>query len=386
MYIYGYLSTKTPSVCVLIPLCVKVAAMKVVGLFADGARGEFAGLARSVSQLVVLKCKEKKLCDPLSSALTLILRHCLSFESLYEDFNEQIRSKKVPTHGRVCLLEFVISGMREIPEKFATEQLKGIADMFISCCEDSDPKIREVCTLALVALGPLVRSRGRAALEAHKAIAALETNVPRVFKKIQAALDASAGAGVPASAAAGSSAAGSSAIASSAPRTLPAAAAAAAAADRWSDDPVPASKPAPKPAVKPTGAPRQKLSGTMTKPAPTAASSDPTSKKTAKKSADEEDDAVEDLAMTLEAAREVLAGLAIDNWTGSFQELMLSAKWQEKVDALAVVEKALQAQVSFTSCITRRIFWLFCVLYACVMCARVFVCMCMFVCVCDTFF
>ena len=127
-------------------ITVQVASMKVIGLLADGARNEFSGLARSISQMMIMKCKEKKLCSELTSSLTLIVKHCLGFESLYEDFNEQIRSKKVAVHGRLCLLEFLLIVLKEHTSKLNTDQLKPIAELMIFSCEDSDPKIRDVCT------------------------------------------------------------------------------------------------------------------------------------------------------------------------------------------------------------------------------------------------
>ena len=63
-----------------------------------------------------------------------------------------------------------MNSLKNYPAKFATEQLKPIADMIISCCEDPDQKIREQCTNTLVVLGSVVRSRGRAAIDAHRVI------------------------------------------------------------------------------------------------------------------------------------------------------------------------------------------------------------------------
>ena len=53
-------------------ITVQIASMKVIGLLADGARSDFSGLARSISQMLILRCKEKKLCGELTFALKMI--------------------------------------------------------------------------------------------------------------------------------------------------------------------------------------------------------------------------------------------------------------------------------------------------------------------------
>jgi hypothetical protein len=40
-------------------------------------------------------------------------------------------------------------------ERVGTDALKPIADALISCCEDSDPKVRDGSALALAALAPI---------------------------------------------------------------------------------------------------------------------------------------------------------------------------------------------------------------------------------------
>jgi len=50
-------------------------------------------------------------------------------------------------------------------------------------------QVRDTCSIALVALGPAVKAKGRAAIEAHKLLVGLETSNPRIYKKLQAALE-----------------------------------------------------------------------------------------------------------------------------------------------------------------------------------------------------
>lgn len=47
--------------------------------------------------------------------------------------------------------------------------------------------------------------------------------------------------------------------------------------------------------------------------------------------------------MSAEDAQQALSELGIANWDGEFQNMMNSAKWQEKVDALTALGSALQA-------------------------------------------
>lgn len=340
-------------------ITVQIASMKILGLFADGAyrveytnnrlyfffnfmfgafsglRGEFSGLARSVSQLVILKCKEKKLCDPLVTTLMSFMRFCLNFESFYEDFNEQIRNKKCPSYSKTTLLEFIQSGLQELPEKFSTEQLKPVTDMVISCAEDSDPKVREVCAQVLVLMGPIVKSRGRAAIDAHKALTGLEQSNPRLFKKVQAALDATAAP--TAMAAAAAPAVVPKKVSSETKDDAPAIV-----KTKSSLPPKPSTSAAPAASMNSAPA-RPTLASAAAAPKPVAAK--PSSGGGAKKaSADEEDDTVAEIEMSLDVAKDILSGLNIENWATSFQELATSAKWQEKVDALGVVSQAIQSQ------------------------------------------
>jgi hypothetical protein len=55
----------------------------------------------------------------------------------------------------------------------------------------------------------------------------------------------------------------------------------------------------------------------------------------------QEDDTVEELAMSIEDAISALAALEIPGWDGPAHALMDSDKWQEKVEALDAIDKAI---------------------------------------------
>lgn len=305
----------------------QVSSLKIITLLADGLRAEFGATVRPITQAIVMKCKEKRLCPEVQASLTAIVRYCLTFDAVADDLNEHIASKKTPPHGRTVLMEFVSSTVQEVPDKYSTDCLKQLVEAHISCSEDSDSKVRDAASNSLAHLAMLVKRRGKPAIEAHRAIAALEQKAPRVFKKIQAHLD-----GAPQGAAASSG--------SAAPRAAPESAAAAKAAD----------------APKAGGPPRRAVGGPPREPAAssTAESKRPggipgrsaTASTGAKKASgggasaavkETEDDNVDDLAMSPEDADAVLAALGIPGWEDSFQAAITSAKWQEKTEAVATL-------------------------------------------------
>lgn len=93
--------------------------------------------------------------------------------------------------------------------------------------------------------------------------------------------------------------------------------------------------PAAKPAAKSSSAPVavKKNTTTSARVASSAGASD-----------DKEDDNVDDVSMGLDEAQSALAVLGIDGWDSSFQALMNSAKWQDRVDACTVLGEAIQSQ------------------------------------------
>ncbi len=138
-------------------------------------RSEFGGIVRTVTQLVIMKCKEKRLLGEVSQCLTAVLTHCIAFEPLLEDICEHIRNKKIPPHGRCCLLDFVMHALSALPEKVSADCMKPLAEAIISSCDDSDPKVRESCCSTLASLATVVRAKGRPAADAYKLLMSLET-------------------------------------------------------------------------------------------------------------------------------------------------------------------------------------------------------------------
>ena len=331
-------------------LQVQLSALKVVGLLADGLRAELSTSARVVSQSVIQKCKEKRLCAEVLIALNLLMKHCMSFDNLYEDVSEIIRNKKTPPHGKSCLIDFVHGILSETPDRVPTDLLKGVADMLLSCCEDSDPKVRDWCSAALTSLMPAVKARGKAAIEAHRTLIALEQTNPRVYKKIQAGMD-----GTPAvttgpsstvsSSGGGGAISGGGSMSSTQPTMKRATAVTAMSASTSSSQDAstvaPSSASSAAPVLKrPSTAPVAGGAPTATTKKNTAAT---TSVKTAN-NASTQDDEVEELAMSVDAAQELLSALNVPGWDGVIQEQMTSAKWQDKVEALEAISNTISAQ------------------------------------------
>lgn len=287
---------------------VQVSTLRVIALLADGMRQEFGSYVRPMLQSIILKCKEKRLIPEVQAALTVIIKYCCSFESMLEDVKEQIVNKKVPTYGRACLLEFTTQTLVETPDRVSIDCLKPLAEACSSCCEDSDPKIRECCAFALAALLKLVKSKGKSASDANRVLLALENSCPRIFKRMQ---EGATGAAPPASTSASSAPAVKKADdepTSKRPQTASTATA--------------SSAPAPKKVTASASA--------VAKKAPATSSSNAA-----------DDDAVEELSLSLEDAITALAVLEVPGWDGSIQTQMDSEKWQDKVEALESISKAI---------------------------------------------
>jgi hypothetical protein len=177
--------------------------------------------------------------------------------------------------------------------------------MLIARCEDSDVKVRDCCSGALATLACHVKSKGKSAADAHRVLMNLEASAPRVFKKMQAAMDSKAAPSATGGGSAPTAAVGLKKAASSAPAA-------------------------------------KKASVGLKKAASTNDSSAATAKAAQAKDDKEDDHAPEDVSMSPEEAEEQLGELNIEGWTGTFQVLMNSAKWQDKVDALATMANKLK--------------------------------------------
>lgn len=317
----------------------QVSSLKIIALLADAMRGEFGTVVRPLTQAIIMKCKEKRLVPEVQVALANVLRYCLTFEPLSEDILEQIKNKKTPTHARVGLLEFLVTALTDMPTRIASSDMKPIAEALASCCEDSDPKVRQTSVTALSLFMPLVKSRGKNASDANKVLQGLEQTAPKIFKKMNEPVPDS-------SVVSSSSSLSSSSSSSSAPSTAPPS------PPRKSDDTSMASKPglAKRPSVTSTASASATGTAAAKKPssAGSAAGSGGPTAAGAKKSAggsgggDKEDDNIEELSMSVEDAKMALSSLGVEGWDTTIQEAMGSAKWQEKVEALSSITQRLQ--------------------------------------------
>ena len=169
------------------------ASLKIIALLADGLRTDFTNTLRPVLQNVISKCKEKRLLNDVKMVLQKAVQHCVSYDTLSDEIAELVKNKKTPPHARLCLMESISDTLLACPEKVNSDSLKAIADTLTCSCEDSDPKVREMCVKIFVILSDVVKTRGRSAIEAHKVIMKLEQSAPKVYKRMQAMKESGGG-------------------------------------------------------------------------------------------------------------------------------------------------------------------------------------------------
>jgi hypothetical protein len=187
-----------------------------------------------------------------------------------------------------------------------------------------------------------VRGRGRPALEAHKTLMSLEQALPRVYKKVQAAVEGALTNTAPAAAPPVSQVAPKKNQRASSP---PPSTVASSGSSRFDDDgpsmPLPratkrpalsSSSSAPPTSSASSAPPSRKPSASAVPARKGSASSAPTSSNN-----DKEDDTVEELSLTPEDAQEALGAIGIEGWEGPVQEAMASANWQVKAEAVTAI-------------------------------------------------
>lgn len=141
----------------------QVSSLKILAQFADGMRAEFGPTVRPVTQMMLQKCKEKRLVPEVEAAMQVVFMHCLVFDSCIDDTVELFKNKKNPPHTKISgmhIVEAVLKmgggftghGSNAGGERVSPDNLKALADALVSVCEDSDPKVREACATALHAL------------------------------------------------------------------------------------------------------------------------------------------------------------------------------------------------------------------------------------------
>lgn len=169
--------------------------------------------------------------------------------------------------------------------------------------------------IGLAKLAPVVKARGKTAIEAHRLLMGLETAMPKVFKKMMSP---------PSETATAITAASTSSMGSSPGKKN--------AIDESSSKVSAASAVSRKPAASSTTSLKKTVSGSS------SASITNVAKKTSTASAaDKDDDNVEELAMTPEDAQNILTELGVEGWESTIQESMSSVKWQDKIEALSAI-------------------------------------------------
>lgn len=318
-------------------------SLKILCLLADGLRGSFGSTLRPLMQQIVQKAKEKRLVDGVQDVLVMAFTHCLAYDCINDDMIEFIGSKKSPPHGKVSLMETIVRTFTTLPDKVNSDSLKPLATMLVGESEDSDPKVRESAANALAAIAVLAKSRGRLAADAYKVVMATENSAPKVFKKIQAAMEAGASGGATSE---GIDSHTAKPKASAEPAT-PAVAPSAAMTKKLSSTTGPSgsAKSTTSSLSATTGAPAASttaLKKTSSATTNSASASTAGSRKvaTGAASAGADDDQAEDLTLTPEEAVLQLEAMDVPGWvSGTGLPGMDSAKWQEKVEALASIEK-----------------------------------------------
>ena len=55
----------------------QVSSLKIISLLSDGLRSEFGSAVRPLTQAVIQKAKEKRLCPEVHTALMNVLKYCV---------------------------------------------------------------------------------------------------------------------------------------------------------------------------------------------------------------------------------------------------------------------------------------------------------------------
>lgn len=247
-----------------------------------------------MNETIVLKFKEKKLIPECQAYLTAAVKYSVDLNTMLDTIAENARNKKNPPHMREGLLNFLAGIVSEVPDKVTNEHLKTLAEIFIACCDESDPKVRESSAGGLSAVAILAKAKGSGAQSTLRVLNGLEQAAPKVFAKIKPALTGEM---------------------TEAPVGVPA-----------------------KPSIQKSNSEES----TKPPPAPPAKASAAV-KKTGSGKVAVDDDGPEELALGISEAEEQLAALNIPGWTEEIQPKMAGGKWQEVVEALDVIAKAVEA-------------------------------------------
>ena len=169
----------------------QLSSMRVLALLAEGleADREFCQVARSCTQNIVLKSKERRCGADVVKCLTSLVQWSISYDGMCEDVAELLKNKKSPSHCRTALLELMMGVAASHSHKMNSDSLKSCADVAAAAAEDSDPVVRDKAQNVLSCLLPVCKSRiekekDRVTKEALQLLMNLEQSNPRAFKRM----------------------------------------------------------------------------------------------------------------------------------------------------------------------------------------------------------
>jgi cytoskeleton-associated protein 5 len=171
-------------------LQVQSKALKLLTLFSLGLKGKFAVEGRGIMPFVLMKAKEKKVVDDVEEACISMFKNSFSADPFVEDICEQLKSKKSPTHAKICMQRI----MRQIIEatSLQVENIRLMLDTMSNCIDDSDPKVRESTVQVIGALHHFSSTgSGGNSREVSSIFHQYQTSRPKLFAKI-VAFDSSA--------------------------------------------------------------------------------------------------------------------------------------------------------------------------------------------------
>lgn len=253
-----------------------------------------------MNETIVLKFKEKKLIPDCQAYLIAVIKHSIDLSAVLDIVAENAINKKNPPHMREGLIHFLVVLITDVPQKVSFDQMKALAELFISCSDESDPKVRESSASSLMALVILAKSSGNGAQGTLRILNNLEQSAPKIFAKIKPALS-----GEVTQVSLGGTGMG---------RTLPG---------------KPIQKTLSEESVKPVSSVPAKPGGV--------------SKKVTNSKNAADDDGPDELTMGISEAEDLLATLNIPGWSDEIQSKMAGGKWQEVVEALEAIMKAIES-------------------------------------------
>lgn len=281
---------------------VQMLSLRILGTIAESLQDKAAADLRPLINTLAQRTKEKKLIVDLLDAFKKMLRHSFSLESATSDLVEVLKGKS-PPHAKICvleLLEFAVANASTC----SAESAQCIVEAMATCCEESDPKVREASLRALATVIAASKSGDKRSEVFKHVVRVMETTSNKLYQKVLSFVATAPTTGAPES-------------------TADVIGKGAASVDK--SKPVVAGKAA-------ASVPKVKTAGPGTVGGKKAASN-----------AAVEDDTVEEGLMGLEQATEILqAEMAGTDWDAHSAK-MVSAKWQEKLEALTDMDSRITA-------------------------------------------